>query len=39
MALRKEGGEIIIGKNTLAKLAIKILTEDIPKDHENYHLK
>lgn len=28
VALRKNGGLIVIGKNTLAKLAIKILSED-----------
>ena len=35
-ALRKDGGMILIGKNSIAKIAIKILSGDHDKDHP-YH--
>ena len=39
IVLREEGGLIIIGKNTLARLAINILTKELDKDNENYELQ
>ena len=38
LALRERNGVVIIGKNSISKLAIKILTEDIPQDSELYEM-
>ena len=38
-SLKTTGGILIIGKNAIARLAIKILTEDLPKDDRNYELQ
>lgn len=39
MSLRKTNSIILVGKNNLAKLAIKILTTPDDKDSENYELQ
>ena len=38
-ALREDGGLILIGKNSLAKLAIKILSEDHEENHPYHELQ
>lgn len=38
LALRERDGVVVIGKNSIAKLAIKILTEEVPQDAEYYDL-
>lgn len=38
-ALRETSSLMIVGKNTLAKLAIRILTEKLEPSHDNYELQ
>lgn len=38
IALRERNGVVIIGKNSIAQLAIKILTEEVPSDASYYEL-
>ena len=39
IALRDTNSVMIVGKNTLAKLAIRILTQKLDASHENYELQ
>lgn len=39
ISLRKENGLILVGKNTIAKLAIRLLTSDDDKDKDFYTLQ